>query len=39
MVAVRKDLEICLGRGAIKIPLLTELKSDCVAHNEFSNQD
>ena len=26
MVAVRKDLEICLGRGATKILLLTELR-------------
>jgi hypothetical protein len=26
MVAVRKDLEICLGRGSTKIPLLTELQ-------------
>ena len=27
MVAVRKDLEICLGRGSTKIPLLTELRT------------
>ena len=28
MVAVRKDLEIGLGRGATKIPLLTELRTN-----------
>ena len=27
MVSVRKDLDICLGRGATKIPLLTELRT------------
>ena len=27
MVAVRKELEICLGRGSTKIPLLTELRA------------